>query len=119
MARGAWIGWVGSAGLVGKLLHYQCDRFELVFSPPVYEHEGRRYQEVHRGRAVRDAEDFEAGDFVIIAAPIPLTRAEIIERAAKALRSRLADASPLRAWEEDAIELAVSCVVDDVMGEQP
>ena len=115
-----------TCGLVGKLLHYRCDRFEPVTpSPPVYEHEGRRYQETHSGVAGYEAAvavigaRVEAGDLVIIATPIPLTRDEIIERATRVLRDRLGDAFPWGSFGVASIDAAVRSVVDDVMGEQP
>ena len=127
------------AGVTGSYLHlvasdgsvlagWGASRFELVSSSPptpVYEHEGRRYQEAHSGVAAYAATVHvigaivEAGDLVIVAKPAQLTRDEIVDRATKVLRARLAATFPLRAWEDDTIDAAVRSVVDDVMGEQP
>jgi len=93
---------------------FYASRFELVLptTPQIHEHEGRRYQEMSRMICPN-------GVLRIAAEPVPLTRDEIIERASQVLRSRLVDSRQLSAFGEDAIEDAVSCVVDDVMGEQP
>jgi len=99
----------------GGWTNYRLDRFEMVTpaAPPVHVHEGRRYRETSRGTFANDK-------LSIIAERIPLTRDEIIARAAKILQadlflSRIVGSS-VPNWAYDAaIDAAIASVVDDVM----
>jgi len=104
----------GTCCVVGCTQRYYQDRFtQVTTAPPVHVHEGRRYRETSRGTFANDK-------LSIIAERIPLTRDEIIARAAKILRADLfqsrimAPCVPNRAYDA-AIDAAIASVVDDVM----
>jgi len=89
---------------------WRVDRFELVTPPRIHVHEGRRYRELGRSIATT------TGNLVVIAEAIPFARDEIVDRAALALRNRLAAAHPGVWFSENAIDAAVASVVDDLVG---